>query len=128
MKKYIIITKKIWDKKNFELIKKSKNFVIINHIDFNKIKKVNPELIFFIHWSNLIKKNLYEKYKCIQFHCSDLPKFRGGSPIQNQIIRGIYKTKITAFKITKKIDSGNYCEKQKVELTTIYSLLGIPKI
>ena len=29
---------------------------------------------------------------CICLHESNLPKFRGGSPIQNQIIKGIKKT------------------------------------
>lgn len=116
MKKYIIITKKIRDKKNFKFFKQSKNFIVHNHINLKKIKKINPKMIFFIHWSNIIKKNIYEKYTCIQFHCSDLPKFRGGSPIQNQILKNINKTKITAFKVTKNLDSGDYCEKLEIGL------------
>ena len=38
----------------------------------------------------------YRYWKNLQDE-ADLPKFRGGSPIQNQIIRGIDKTKTTAF-------------------------------
>ena len=34
----------------------------------------------------LIPEDIYTKYVCIQFHASDLPKGRGGSPIQNQIV------------------------------------------
>jgi methionyl-tRNA formyltransferase len=36
-----------------------------------------------------------------------LPKFRGGSPIQNQIIRGIKKTKTTSFIMNEKLDAGD---------------------
>ena len=115
MKKHIIVTKKIWDKKNFNKINKKK-YKIFNNINLNKFKKIKPEFIFFIHWSNFIKKNIYENFKCIQFHCSDLPKFRGGSPIQNQILKGINKTKITAFRISKKIDEGDFCKKEKINL------------
>ena len=32
-----------------------------------------------------------------------------GSPVQNQILLGIKKTKLTAFKMSKKIDSGPIC-------------------
>ena len=44
--KYIIITKKIWDKKNFNKI--DKKIFVLNKIDSVKIKKINPNIIFFI--------------------------------------------------------------------------------
>ena len=59
------------------------------------IKKINPKLIFFPDWSWIIPNEIVQKYQCVCFHESNLPKFRGGSPIQNQIIRGIKKTKTT---------------------------------
>ena len=40
-------------------------------------------------------------------HPSPLPKFRGGSPIQNQIIRGKKISAVTIFKINKIIDGGD---------------------
>ena len=53
---------------------------------------------------------------CIQFHSSNLPKFKGGSPIQNQIMNNIKKTKITAFKVNDKIDAGDFCLKKNLDL------------
>ena len=51
--------------------------------------------------------SIFSKYYCIQFHTSHLPYGRGGSPIQNLVLRGIKKTKISAFVIkNKKIDAG----------------------
>ncbi len=86
------------------------------NLSHNKIKKIKPKIIFFIFWSKKINKKIYENYHCIQFHSSDLPKFRGGSPIQNQILSGIIKTKITAFRVNQKIVGGDICMKKKLNL------------
>lgn len=111
MKKFLIIS-------NRQYIKtRNKNFLYDNKINIKKIEKIKPKIIFFIFWSKKLNKRLFKKYNCIQFHTSDLPKFRGGSPIQNQIIRGIKKTKITAFKINSKIDGGDICLKKDINLS-----------
>jgi len=105
--KYIIITKKKWDLNNFKKLKK--NIFVLDKVNIIKIKRINPKIIFFIHWSKFIDKSIFEKYLCIQFHSSNLPKGRGGSPIQNQIMLNIKKTKISAFKVSEKLDSGPIC-------------------
>ncbi len=111
---YAIVTKKIWNEKNFRNLKKNiKVFKKLNKIKINKFK---PKIIFFIHWSELIPEDIYTNYICIQFHASDLPKGRGGSPIQNQILKKILKTKITAFRVSRKLDAGPICMKKKFEL------------
>ncbi len=107
MKKFLIISNKQYNKTKY------KNFFFDSKIDKKKIEKIKPKIIFFIFWSKKIKKKIFENHTCIQFHVSDLPKFRGGSPIQNQILRGIKKTNITAFRINSKIDRGDICMKQK---------------
>ena len=89
--KYIIITKKKWHKKNFE--KLNKNYIVLNKINHTLIKKTQPKIIFFIFWSKMVPLKFLSRYLCIQFHTSNLPKFRGGSPIQNQIVKGITKTR-----------------------------------
>ena len=112
--KYIIITKKNWDLKNFS--KLNKNFIILKKLNKKLINDINPRIIFFIHWSELIEYSFYKKYLCIQFHASNLPKGRGGSPIQNQILLNIKKTKLSAFKVSKKLDSGPICLQSKLQL------------
>ena len=116
MIKYFVISKKIWDKKYISLL--SKNIKFEKKIVFSKIKKSRPKIIFFIHWSKKIPKKIYNKYLCIQFHSSNLPYGRGGSPIQNQILKGREKTYLCAFRVTGKIDSG------KIYLKKILSLKG----
>jgi len=44
------------------------------------------DIIFFIGWSWMIEEQLIQSSKCICMHPSPLPKYRGGSPTQNQII------------------------------------------
>ena len=112
--KYIIISKKKWDQNNFKGL--SRKFVFQNKVNFSKIKKINPKIIFFIHWSKIIKKEIYKKYLCIKFHSSNLPKGRGGSPIQHQILSNMKKTKLTAFKISNLLDAGPICLKKDLSL------------
>jgi methionyl-tRNA formyltransferase len=67
----------------------SKNYSILEHIE--------PNLVFFIGWSDIIPKEIIEKYTCICLHPSPLPKYRGGSPIQHQIINGEVDSAVTFF-------------------------------
>lgn len=112
--KYLIVSKKIWDQNNFN--NKKSNIVIKKNISKNLIRLIKPKIIFFIFWSKKIPESIYNNHLCIQFHTSDLPKFRGGSPVQNQIIKGITKTKISAFRVISKIDQGEICLKKKINL------------
>ena len=112
--KFIIITKRKWDLNNFK--KLNKNIFILDKINERKIKRINPKIIFFIHWSKIIKYSIFEKYLCIQFHSSNLPRGRGGSPIQNQILLNKKKTKISAFKVTKRLDAGPICLQYQLSL------------
>ena len=111
--RYLIISKKIWDEKNFYL--KKRNF-FSQKVNKKIIVKTKPNIIFFIHWSKIIKKEIYSKYFCVQFHCTKLPYGRGGSPVQNLIISGQKETFITAFKVEKKLDSGPIILRRKMKL------------
>lgn len=93
-----------------KLVKKHKNMILLNDpkkLRLEYIKKINPKIIFFPDWSWIIPEEIVKKYQCVCFHESNLPKFRGGSPIQNQIIRGIKKTKTTSFIMNEKLDAGD---------------------
>jgi len=77
-----------------------------NKISIRDIKKFKPKYILFYGWSDKVPNYLIKNYFCIMLHPSPLPKFRGGSPIQNQIIRNIKSSKVTLFKMNEKFDSG----------------------
>lgn len=68
--------------------------------------------LFFPYWHWRIPKQTIEKFTCVAFHMSDLPYGRGGSPLQNLIIRGATETVITAFQVTDEWDAGPiYCKR-----------------
>ena len=54
---------------------------------------------------------------CIGFHTAPLPYGRGGSPIQNLIIRNFKIAPVCAIKMTNKFDAGPIFLKEKVSLS-----------
>jgi len=82
--------------------------LITNNADLNYkvISEFDPKYIFFPHWSWIIPEEIYSNYECVVFHITDLPFGRGGSPLQNLIVRKIYNTKISALKVEKELDAG----------------------
>lgn len=67
-------------------------------------------------WSNIIQDDITDRFLCLGVHPSDLPMYRGGSPIQNQIIDGITETKCSLFQITSKLDGGDVWAKTSLSL------------
>jgi len=118
---YIVATTKSWNIRNFEKIKREIGadwHLITNKEDltFEKIKKLNPRYIFFPHWSWIIPDEVYSNFECIVFHMTDLPFGRGGSPLQNLIVRGIYQTKVSAIRVVKELDAGPVYLKRSLSL------------
>ncbi len=96
--------------KKIQVLIKKKN------LNFKDIKKINPDLVLYYGWSSFINKNIYKNFFCLMLHPSDLPKFRGGSPLQNQIINSIEKSAVTIFKINKDLDGGPILKKHYLSL------------
>lgn len=117
--KVMIVTIKSWNIHNANIIMKNNSKGIEwrlitdkNDFNINTINEFNPDYIFFPHWSWIIPKEIYETYKCVVFHMTDLPFGRGGSPLQNLIVRGIESTKISAISVSEELDAGDiYCKK-----------------
>ena len=122
MSNYILLSNKDW---HYELYSKLKNHYINHEWTFMKnenlnneeLKKINPKFIFIPHWSSKIPKSIYLNFKCIIFHMTDLPYGRGGSPLQNLILRGHNITKISAIKVSKGIDEGPIYLKKDLDLS-----------
>lgn len=118
MKKNIIaisndlyIRTNIFNKSNTIYIKKNED------LNYENIKSIDPEYIFFPHWSYIIPAEIYQNFKCIIFHMTDLPFGRGGSPLQNLIVKKIYKTKISAIMCEEEIDSGDIYIKRDFDIS-----------
>ncbi len=72
--------------------------------------------IFFPHWSHKIPAAVYEPFECIIFHMTDLPYGRGGSPLQNLIVRGHQDTVISALRCVEALDAGPIYLKRPLNL------------
>lgn len=118
-KKFLIVSVNNY----FQKLKKNKKFkfYFINNrkkLTLKNLNRIKPNFIFIPHWHWKIKESIILKFNCIGFHCAPLPYGRGGSPIQNLIIRGYKKTEICAFQMNKDFDAGD------VYLRTSLSLSG----
>ena len=103
--------------KNLNLNKKKKIYFHCTRSGLNKkISKLSPNIILFYGWSWKIEEKIFSNINCFMLHPSPLPKFRGGSPIQNQIIRGKKISAVTIFKINKIIDGGDIYFQKKFSL------------
>jgi methionyl-tRNA formyltransferase len=118
MNNYLIVNKNSYFKKKLKNTKRSKFYHITDkkNLSTKKILKIKPKIIFFPHWSWIIDKNFLKNNICVGFHSTPLPYGRGGSPIQNMIIRGHNKTLISAFKIEKSLDTGPIFMQTKLNL------------
>jgi Methionyl-tRNA formyltransferase len=80
------------------------------------VRDFNPNYIFMPHWSYLVSDEITDNWACVVFHMTDLPYGRGGSPLQNLIVRGHKETKISAIQVTKKLDGGPVYMKRPLSL------------
>lgn len=101
----------LFTKKDFVFIKDKKD------LSPESLQKIQPKYVFFPHWSYIIPAKIYENFNCIIFHITDLPFGRGGSPLQNLIVRGIKQTKISAIKCAKELDSGDIYLKKDFDIS-----------
>jgi len=80
------------------------------------LERLAPEYVFFPHWSWIIPCDIFSRFECIIFHMTDLPYGRGGSPLQNLIVRGHLETKLTALKCVSELDAGPIYMKRPLSL------------
>ena len=86
------------------------------HFEESVLYEFNPEVVLFYGWSWIVPDEILKRYKCLMLHPSDLPSYRGGSPLQNQIIDGIKRTKVTIFIMNTKLDSGDIVSQMDLPL------------
>ncbi|MBR9703521.1 hypothetical protein GOV10_05760 [Candidatus Woesearchaeota archaeon] len=97
------LEKHVLDMKNKSLLKE--------YLDEHK-----PDLALCYSWSYMIPEDVVDNYFCVCLHPSMLPKYRGGSPIQNQMMAGEDKGGVTLFKMAAGMDDGNILKQQEMSL------------
>lgn len=123
MENILIVSEKSWNKElvsyllstmpqyAFYLISQKEDFTV------ERIGSISPVKIFIPHWSYIIPSAIFERYECIVFHMTDLPYGRGGSPLQNLIVRGLTATKLSALRVEAGLDTGPVYLKMDLSLS-----------
>ena len=118
----VICTNKSWNVRNAEEFAEAHKTHQVHiwtkkeELTREKLETIGPDFVFFPHWSYLIPAEIYSAYPCVVFHMTDLPFGRGGSPLQNLIVRGLERTKISAIRVDGGIDTGPVYMKYPLEL------------
>lgn len=71
-----------------------------------RIREFAPNLILFYGWSWMVPEWITDGYYCVCCHPSKLPAYRGGSPLQHQIMDGETESAVTFFRMTQEMDAG----------------------
>lgn len=111
MENYIVATIKPWNKSAFSRHSPSLpgNWKLIHDVKsltIETLTELDPRYIFFPHWSWVVPDNILNRWECVCFHMTDVPYGRGGSPLQNLIVRGYSETKLSALRMIAEVDAG----------------------
>lgn len=75
-----------------------------------------PQIVLLLGWSWKVPADIYKKVPTICLHPSPLPHYRGGSPIQHQIMAGEKESAVTYFMVGDGIDDGPILAQEKISL------------
>jgi len=87
-----------------------------SQLDLASLSALDPRYVLFPHWSWKIPAEVFQGFECVIFHLTDLPYGRGGSPLQNLIVRGHKNTMLTALRCVADIDAGPIYMKRPLSL------------
>jgi methionyl-tRNA formyltransferase len=120
-KNYLVLGCKAWNRRLFDeslrLLPGQWTYVdSAKSLTLDFVHKLPPRYIFFLHWSWRVPDQIVRRFECVCFHMTDVPFGRGGSPLQNLIVRGHRETKLTALRMTEEFDAGPVYLKEPLSL------------
>jgi methionyl-tRNA formyltransferase len=103
-----------WDRR-YEFIGNLTHITTPEHLE-KYAREKHWDVIVLIGWSWKVPADIVESKLVIGMHPSDLPKYAGGSPVQNQILDGLTESKATLFKLNAEFDKGEIIDKEPINL------------
>ena len=85
-------------------------------LTYDSLSSLKPAYVFFPQWNWILPAEVVNAFECVMFHMTDLPYGRGGSPLQNLIVRGKKETMLSAFQCDQGVDTGPVYLKQSLSL------------
>jgi len=79
---------------------------------------LDVDFIFLFRWPHIVGSDLVNstRAKWVVFHTSELPRGRGGSPLQNQILEGKFLSRVNALELSDVVDSGRIYASHDISL------------
>ncbi len=107
---YLVAARGAWNREVFDrcLADRPGRWILVDNPDSlaTLVRSHGPRYIFFVHWSWKVPAEIVNGFECVGFHMTDLPYGRGGSPLQNLILRGHRTTVLSAFRLSEELDAG----------------------
>ena len=108
---YVIASSKPWHEEqsiSLDLFNTKEFIWVSNNGQLGRVLEENSDVryVFFLHWNWLVPECIWKNHECVCFHMTDVPYGRGGSPLQNLIVRGHTETKLTALRMVAEMDAG----------------------
>lgn len=131
-KKFIVdiyLSQKNLNRELLEHLKGERIIIIkkINSTIINNIKKKNYYLLITAGWPLIFPQTLYlsSSKGTINLHAGKVPKYRGGSPLNWQIINSEKKIEISVLKMTSKLDAGPVYDYKNFDLKPSHDILSV---
>lgn len=125
----IYLSQKNLNKKLLKYFKNEKIIIIkkINSTIITNIKKKNYYLLITAGWPLIFPRGLFlsSLNGTINLHAGRVPKYRGGSPLNWQIINNEKKIGISVLKMTTKLDAGPIYTSKTFDLKKKYDILSV---
>ncbi len=117
---YIVAGCRPWNRRVYDevICKYPGKWLFVDNRDelADSVSRIKPKYIFFLHWNWIVPDAMLENYACVCFHMADVPYARGGSPLQNLIVRGHRETKLTALRMVGELDAGPVYQKRDLSI------------
>lgn len=118
---YVLATSREWNESIAKQLEEKTGYAFhlitrTEELTYERLQAISPRYVFFPHWSHIIPKEIHEAFECVIFHMTDLPYGRGGSPLQNLILRGHQETQISALRCVAELDAGPIYMKRPLSL------------
>lgn len=86
--------------------------VYTNIRDYN----FTPDMVVVISYGVILRENVLNSAPCINIHPSDLPRYRGPSPIRTAIYNGDTKSAVCLMQMTTELDAGDIYMRQEFDI------------
>lgn len=83
-----------------------------------KIRSLSPDVIFSFYYRHIVKKAIREipRFGCVNLHGSLLPRYRGRSPVNWQVLNGETESGVTLHHMVARADAGDVVGRERVEV------------